>query len=322
MTKKGRKTSKKQTKDTIPPVDPRSMEQTMKDLSRMLEEQEFDSEEEINQFLQQQLASGKSFSPPPQRSLSSLEKAQNLIYQAYEARSKTQMVKLARKALEISQDCADAYVMLAELNAPTIAEALALYEAGVKAGERALGTEFEELKGHFWGFIETRPYMRARLGLAMTLWSLGRLEEAAQHMDTMLELNPNDNQGVRQVYITLLLELNDKKRMEKLLKQYPDDWSAYWKYGQALYEFRKKGAGAKADELLSDAISYNPHVPPYLLGKKKLPKQASASYYSPGDENEALDYVVDGIRPWSKTEGALEWLNDLFKAFDELNSTS
>lgn len=322
MAKKNRKTSKKPTKDNISPIDPRAMEQTMKDLSRMLEEQDFDSEEEINQFLQQQLVSGKSFSPPPQRALSDLDKAQNLMYQAYEARTKTQMVKLARKALEISQDCADAYVMLAELNAPTMAEALALYEAGVKAGERALGEEFEELKGHFWGFIETRPYMRARLGLAMTLWSLERLEEAAQHMDAMLELNPNDNQGIRQLYITLLLELNDNKGMEKLLKQFPDDWSAYWKYGQALYEFRKKGAGGKADELLSDAISYNPHVPPFLLGKKKLPKQHSVPYYSPGDENEAMDYVVDGIRPWSKTEGALEWLDDLLRAFDELNLPS
>lgn len=315
MTKKSRKTSKKPAQNNIPPIDPRSMEQTMKDLSRMLEEQDFDSEDEINQFLQQQLTSGKSFSPP-QRTLSNLDKAQNLMYQAYEARTKTQMVKLARKALDISMDCADAYVMLAELNAPTMAEAIALYEAGVKAGERALGEEFEELKGHFWGFIESRPYMRARLGLAITLWNLGRLEEAAQHMDAMLELNPNDNQGIRQVYITLLLELNDNKRMEKLLKQFPDDWSAYWKYGQALYEFRRKGAGGKADELLSDAISYNPHVPSYLLSKKKLPKQHSVSYYSPGDENEALDYVVDGIRPWSKTEGALQWLDDMFKLFD------
>lgn len=322
MTKKRRKTNQKSAKSTIAPIDPRAMEQTMQDLSRMLEEQDFESEEEINQFLQGQLASGKSFSPPPQRALSDLEKAQNLIYQAYEARTKTQMVKLARKALEVSWDCADAYVMLAELNAPTAAESLALYEAGVKAGERALGSEFEELKGHFWGFIETRPYMRARLGLAMTLWSLGQLEEAAQHMDAMLELNPNDNQGIRQVYITLLLELNDTKRMEKLLKQYPDDWSAYWKYGQSLYEFRKKGTGGKADELLSDAISYNPHVPPYLLGKRQLPKQHSVPYYSPGDENEALDYVVDGIRPWSSTEGALQWLGDMFKSYKEQDNSS
>lgn len=322
MAKKSQKTGKKPTKETMPPVDPRSMEQIMSDLSRMLEDQNFASEEEMNAFLQQQFASGTPFSPPPRRPRSDLEKAQDLIYQAYEAGTKAQMVKLARQALDISLDCADAYVLLADLNAPTAAEALALYEAGVKAGERALGADFEELKGHFWGFLESRPYMRARLGLAMILWSLGRLEEAARHMDAMLELNPNDNQGVRQVYITLLLELNDTSRMEKLLKQYPDDWSASWQYGHALYEFRKKGVGDKADELLSDAISYNPHVPPYLLGKKRLPKHHTASYYSPGDENEALDYVIDGIQPWSQTDGALEWLDQMFKSFNEIDKSS
>jgi len=311
-----KKPSKKQSSET--PAS-RSSEQMMRDISRMLSERDFDSIDEMNQFLQENLVGGQ---PIPTQPRSDLDRAQDLIYQAHEARSKTQMVKLARKALDISADCADGYVMLAELSAQTLAEAWALYEAGVRAGQRALGEEFDELKGHFWGHIETRPYMRARMGLAVTLWNLGYLEEAADHMAAMLELNPNDNQGVRQLYITLLLELGDDKRMNTLLKQYPDDWSAYWKYGQALYAFKQKGAGGKADDLLSDAISYNPYVPPYLLGKKKLPKHHSVPYYSPGDENEALDYVVDGIRPWSATEGALDWLKDMFQAFDELNSTS
>jgi tetratricopeptide (TPR) repeat protein len=302
-----KKSKKKKTPDT-PALSPRSTEQTMRDISRMFSEREFDSEEERNQFLREQMISGQ---PVPAQPRSAVDRAQDIIYQAFEARSRTQMVKLARKALDISPDCADGYVMLADLNSQTLAEAWALYEAGVKAGERALGDEFEELKGHFWGYIETRPYMRARLGLATTLWTLGRLEEAAQHMDAMLALNPNDNQGVRQLYITLLLEMEDTRRLEKLLKQYPDDWSACWKYGRALYEFRKKGKGGKADELLSDAIAYNPHVPPYLLGKKKLPKQQSAPYYSPGDEVEAVDYVMAGIRPWTQTAGALDWLKDL-----------
>jgi tetratricopeptide (TPR) repeat protein len=297
--------------------DPRAMEQMMNDLSRLLSEQEFESEEDVNKFLQEHLASGMPMpTMPDTRPHSDLERAQNLIYDAYEARTTSKKISLARKALTMSPDCADGYVLLAEYSAKTAAESIALFEEGVRAGERALGDEFDELRGHFWGFLETRPYMRARLGLAMTLWNAGRLEDAADHMNAMLELNPNDNQGVRHVYITLLLELGDTKRLEKLLKQYPDDWSAYWKYGHALYEFRRKGAGDKADDLLRDAIEYNSHVPPYLLGKKKLPKQHKAAFYSPGDENEALDYVVDGIRPWSQTEGALAWLADMIARVD------
>ena len=45
--------------------------------------------------------------------------------------------------------------------------------AGLDAGELALGPEgFEEYDGHFWGFLETRPYMRARHGLALALLKL------------------------------------------------------------------------------------------------------------------------------------------------------
>lgn len=316
-----KKSSKASKQPAKPPVTGgmRGSDKVMADLQRLLSQQDFKSPEEARQFMQQFMASSGGFIPemPPR---SPLEQAQDIMYQAWESPSRAQRLKLARKALDISPDCADAYVLLAQENTKTPAEARAFYEQGVAAGERALKDEFEELKGHFWGFLESRPYMRARLGLAGCLWELGDLDAAAEHMGAMLELNPNDNQGVRHLYITLLLELGDGKRLEKLLKQYPDDWSAYWKYGVALHEFRKKGPGGKADKLLTDAIAYNPHVPPFLLGKKKLPKQITG-YYSSGDQTEAVDYVLDGIRPWTKTEGALTWLDDLFKLFDGQNDS-
>src|SRR2546421_12928373 len=48
--------------------------------------------------------------------------------------------------------------------------------------------------GHFWGFLETRPYMRARAGLASTLLQLGDIDSALAHYRDMLKLIPNDNQ--------------------------------------------------------------------------------------------------------------------------------
>jgi len=43
-----------------------------------------------------------------------LEEAQEIMYDAYEAGTKAKRIKLAKKALTISQDCADAYILLAE----------------------------------------------------------------------------------------------------------------------------------------------------------------------------------------------------------------
>ena len=92
-----------------------------------------------------------------------LDRAQEVMYQAFEATGAEQ-VRLARKALKISRDCADAYVLLAE-HAPTAEEARKLYEQGMAAGERALGKQaFEEHAGYFWGISncphDLPPYIR------------------------------------------------------------------------------------------------------------------------------------------------------------------
>src|SRR3546814_5364118 len=124
--------------------------------------------------------------------------------------------------------------------AGTQLDALALYRQGVEAGERALGDEFEELSGHFWGFLQTRPYMLARAGLAITLWRLGEQQAAIDHYCAMLILNPNDNQGIRYLLATTLLARDDIAGLKVLLNQYEEDGSAAWVYTLALIAYREQ----------------------------------------------------------------------------------
>ena len=113
-------------------------------------------------------------------------KAQDVMYEAWEQTTSRSRVALARKALGISPLCADAYVLLAE-EARSVEEARDYYAKGVEAGELALGPRgFKEYAGHFWGFLETRPYMRARAGLAGTLVKLGDVAGALAHYRDML----------------------------------------------------------------------------------------------------------------------------------------
>ena len=123
-----------------------------------------------------------------------LNKAQNLMYKAWEARDTPSAVTLAKRAIKTSPLCADAYVLLAEWTATSRGDAKRLYELALKAGEMALGPDgFKEYAGHFWGFLETRPYMRARAGLAQALWDEGNHAETVNHYRGMLDLNPGDN---------------------------------------------------------------------------------------------------------------------------------
>lgn len=235
-----------------------------------------------------------------------LDRAQEIIYQAFEA-SGPRQAQLAKKALTICPDCADAYVLLAE-HAPTLSGALDLYQQGVAAGERALGQEaFREYEGQFWGFLETRPYMRARHGLANCLWTAGRREEAVGHYREMLRLNPNDNQGVRYVLAPCLFELDRDDELADLLHQYEGDASAEWGYASALLAYRQEGDSPRARKMLDEAMETNRHVPDYLVGNKPVPRQLPP-YVSFGGEDEAVSYAAGSLPAWKDTPGAVSWL--------------
>jgi len=283
--------------------DRRAMEKIMSDVGKLLSEHEFASVDDANDFLQDMLAKG---GPLPLPAHTPLEQAQELMYEAWDSFGKRR-VELARRALDISRDCADAYVLLAEKTARTLNEAKDLYEQGVRAGERALGSQFEEYVGHFWGIMETRPYMRARAGLAQCLWTLGKRQRSIEHYTDMLRLNPNDNQGIRYILATCLLEQGSDDALGKLLRQYKDDPAATWLYSRALWMFRQEGATEKANVWLKESLERNRFVPSYLLGKKRLPKRLP-EYIGFGDENEAIAYAAEAMKVWQKTEGALEWL--------------
>lgn len=236
-----------------------------------------------------------------------LDRAQNLVDRAFDEPDPARRVELAHDALRLCPDCADAHVLLAE-HAPTRTHARAHYERAVAAGERALGPDaFRDWVGHFWGVLETRPYMRARLGLAHALWTAAKRDEAVGHLHDLLRLNPNDNQGVRYTLAGFLLFLDRDDELAELLDRYRDDGSAAWDYTRALLAFRRHGDAPEARELLRRAIQTNRHVPAYLLGTK-FPPAAEPDYYSPGDENEALEYVGGFLAGWRSTAGAVAWV--------------
>jgi tetratricopeptide (TPR) repeat protein len=230
------------------------------------------------------------------------------MYEAWDAVGPAR-VALACQALALSPDCADVYVLLAEEIARSLEEAIALYQQGVQTGERALGPEtFAEDAGEFWGILDTRPYMRARLGLAECLWVSGRQEEAIGHYVEILRLNPNDNQGVRYALSSSLLQTGDNAALGELLEHYAEDDSANWVYTRALYWFRR-GNSEEADAALQQALPANPFVPSYLLGKKNVPKRLP-EYVGFGDESEAAAYVAEAAPIWRSTSGALDWLKE------------
>lgn len=280
-------------------------EQMMAKIIGEMQNKGLQTEDQIRGFMNGMM--GKSIDDIDFETPSKQQEAQNLLYQAYDSRIKKGK-QLAEEALELDPNNADIYNYLADIE-PDIEKALKLYEQGVKAGEKKLGKKiFKEDKGYFWGILETRPYMRSKAGLAECLAITGQGQEAIAIYWDMLDLNPNDNQGVRYNLSSLLLKLEDFKAYEKLYKLYPDDGGADWNYNRVLYYF-KKGNMVKAKSQLQEAIKTNKHVIPYLAGKKRLPKNPP-EYIGFGDSREAVAYVMSNKELWETTEGSLEFLRE------------
>jgi tetratricopeptide (TPR) repeat protein len=289
--------------------DLRSMERMQARVAHVLAEREYASLDEANAALKEAMRADRLNAPFEEatgRAATPRERAQELVYDALELAGRAR-VKRVRQAIAIDPDCADAWVLLAE-GERDVDRARELYERAVAAAERVLGPgAFEDLAGHFWGHVETRPYMRARLGLANVLDMLGETVAAREHLDALLALNPNDNQGVRDLLLPLLFEQGDDERAAALLAQYKDDATAIWRYGHALSCFRRQGDSEEARGALRAAVEANQAAARWLVDPERVTATSDEGYRLGSDEEAA--YVVEQlVDAWDETPGALAWL--------------
>jgi len=233
--------------------------------------------------------------------------AQELAFGAMEARTEAQARTLAKRALALDPDCVDALVVLAGIESDSPRKMMEALQKAVGAGERSLGVKFIlENKGHFWGLLDTRPYMRALEHLAGLCHAQGFKLDAIKTYEKMLALNPNDNQGARDPLLGLYLAIGGLEEAGKLLKDYEKDPSANFAWARVLERFLSSDLpGAAA--ALEIARKKNPLVELFLSSEKEMPRYLP-EMYSPGSEEEAmvcLDYLAVA---WGNFPPAVLWL--------------
>lgn len=236
------------------------------------------------------------------------EAAQQLVYDAWEAATEEEKESLIFSALKLDPTNVDALLQAAVYAGLGGDEEIQFLRKVVATGEQNLGKDFKELAGHFWGAVETRPYMRARQRLAEALRHANRLDEAITEWTAMLELNPNDNQGVRYILLAALLALNRLEPARKLLQTYPDDvkYNTMFAWGHVL-ERVLSGALPEAETALTSAREQNPHTQGYVKGHRESPKHLP-ELYQPGSKEEAICFAKDLRTAWAGHPAALQWL--------------
>lgn len=237
------------------------------------------------------------------------DRAQDLFYEAMDAPTDEEELALLEKALKLDAGNVDVLLALLRYETFSPAEEIQFLQNLVQLAEMRLGAEaFKEFAGSFWGFHETRPYMRARERLAEALRHAGRQDEAIAEWNAMLELNPGDNQGVRYSLLPCLLILQRLEAARKLFEKYPEEveFNAVFAWGRVLERFL-------ADDLpgavtaLAAARKQNPHLQVYVKGHRQIPKTMPEAY-APASKEEAVCYAEVVRAAWEKHPAALKWL--------------
>jgi tetratricopeptide (TPR) repeat protein len=227
-----------------------------------------------------------------------------------EARTEEEVLRLLTRALELDPGNTDAWLLVKSYCPPLPPdEEIETLRKLVAGAEERLGKQvFTDYAGHFWGYHETRPYMRARSALADALLRAGRVESAAAEVEGILELNPDDNQGLRYRLLAFYLALGRLDDTRRLFARYPDEfnYNTVFAWSKVLECFLS-GKPEEALEALAVAQKQNAFTKAYLLGHRKLPKNPPDTY-APGSKEEAACFAADLQLAWNAHPAARKWL--------------
>ena len=123
----------------------------------------------------------------------------------------------------------------------------------------------------------------------------------------MLELNPVDNQGIRHILLTCLMNTRQYAAAWELINKYEEDVMAEWAYSRALLSFIENGDTPESRQYRAKAIVKNKHIPAYLSGRRKLPPMPY-EYIEVGNKTEAVNFALENRELWRAIPGAISWL--------------
>ncbi|GAA0821964.1 DUF6398 domain-containing protein [Clostridium tertium] len=239
-----------------------------------------------------------------------LKKANKIANEAWNQKNYKKKAKLAKEALKISENCAEAYIILSYDNSLSINEQKILVLKAVEAAKNVIGEEnINKYIGKFLDLEVTRPYYSAKYRLGNLLWNINEKLEAIKEFTDLINLDPEDRLLIRGVLLSWLITENLDEEVLNVLNKYKNDYLPSTKFSKALYLF-KIGKLEEAERALRIANASNPFVIDYIIKQKRIPTNPP-ELKSLGTEEDAVYYMKNAETAWNSVNGARSWVKEL-----------
>ena len=225
-----------------------------------------------------------------------------------------------KKVLKLNPDHIDAihHLAIIEDRKKNKDSSRKLWKRGVEIGHSVIPEEFKRgISKIPWSYLENRPFLRCLHGHAFALHVEGKNEESITVFQEILDYNPDDNQGVRDILMEMYFEEGRYSDAMELADRYNDDVSPEIMYGRVLV-LLLRGSYEEAEKELKEAVKFNPKVAEELLKKDhSKPEGWMPGYIRLGDWDEAYLYWMSQGEYWTSDD--IEWLRKKYQkmSFEE-----
>lgn len=269
------------------PITPGEMARVHRAMQEEIDKRGLGTIDDINAFLNEHFCGRPIDDILEGRDLTPEEEARQILDSLGEAENLEEALEFCRKAIERSPDAIEARAFIALSTSESHEEAILGLKTAIAVHEKYWGGDYiEENKGYFWGLMETRPYMGVRAQLVELLVDGGYEELAIREIEEMLELNPNDNQGMRDILRGLYLAVNRLDDLKKLNRQFDESMLATCAWSKA-FAYCLENNVKQAEAAARKAHKANCFVLDFLTGREEPPDE-DPPYYSIGSYEEAV----------------------------------
>ncbi len=161
-----------------------------------------------------------------------------------------------------------------------------------------------------WSTLENRPFLRAYVSLGLRFLEENNMQEALTIFENVLHVNPDDNQGCRELATECYFALGNPEGILSICRRYVDDAMPSTLYGKVLALFQL-GDVDKARKALKEAIKLSPLVAKELAKDfHQRPRSSSEYGIVIGSPEEAYEYFISFGAFWKATKGAVDFIRE------------